>query len=74
MFYNGKCKHRNFNDLKAEIMKRKILKKAMNKEYCGETRFDYLDKEEIPMIYKAMEEYHQAKLKLLGLHNVSKTK
>ena len=55
-------------------MKRKILKKAMNKEYCGKTRFDYLDKEEIPMIYKAMEEYHQAKLKLLGLHNVSKTK
>jgi hypothetical protein len=55
-------------------MKRKILKKAMSKEYCGETRFDYLDKEEILMIYKAMEHYHQIKLKILGLHNVSKTK
>ena len=52
-------------------MKRKILKKAMSTSYCGGTRFDYLDKEEIPMIYKAMEEYHNAKLKLLGVANVS---
>lgn len=52
-------------------MKTKILKKAMNKEYCGETRFDFLDKEELIMIYKAMEEYHQYKLKLLNILVVS---
>ena len=42
-------------------MKRKILKKAMSKSYCGATRFDYLDDEEITMIYKAMEDYYQQK-------------
>jgi hypothetical protein len=62
---------RRINDLKTKTMKRNILKKAMNKEYCGGTRFDYLDKEEISMIYKAMKEYHQAKLKLLGIGVVS---
>lgn len=60
--------------IKNTKVKRKILKKAMSKKYCGETRFDYLDREEILMIYKAMEEYHQAKLKLLGLNNVIKKK
>jgi hypothetical protein len=33
-----------------------ILKKNMSKKYCGETRFDYLDEEEIEMILKAMDE------------------
>ena len=46
-------------------MKSKILKAAMSKKYCSETRFEYLDDEERVMIYKAMEDYHQAKLKLL---------
>ena len=45
------------------MSKSNILKKAMSKEYCGKTRFDYLDAEEKPMIYKAMEEYHQSKAK-----------
>ena len=34
-----------------------ILKKCMSVKYCGETRFDYLDEDEKPLIYKAMEEY-----------------
>jgi hypothetical protein len=37
--------------------KKEILKQAMSKKYCGETYFDFLDKEEKPLIYKAMEEY-----------------
>ena len=39
------------------MSKRTILKNAMSKKYCGSTYFDYLDKEELPLIYKAMEEY-----------------
>lgn len=34
-----------------------ILKKSMSVKYCGETRFDYLDEDEIPLILKAMSEY-----------------
>lgn len=37
--------------------KKRILKEAMSKEYCGKTYFDFLDKEERVLIYKAMEEY-----------------
>ena len=43
------------------MSKRSILKKAMNKKYCGLTRFDYLDNEERLMIYKAMDDYHESK-------------
>lgn len=44
------------------MRKGEILKKAMSKEYCGSTRFDYLDPEEKTMIYKAMEEYAKSLL------------
>ena len=37
--------------------KRYILKRAMSVKYCDETRFDYLDDDELPLIYKAMSEY-----------------
>ena len=37
--------------------KREILKEAMSVKYCGETRFAYLDDEERPLIYKAMQVY-----------------
>ncbi len=37
--------------------KRLILKKAMSVKYCDDTRFDYLDDDERPLIYKAMETY-----------------
>ncbi len=37
--------------------KRQILKEAMSVKYCGETRFDFLDAEEKPLIYNAMDEY-----------------
>ena len=37
--------------------KKEILKQAMNKRYCGETYFDFLDEEEIPLILKAMGNY-----------------
>jgi len=36
------------------MSKRTILKNAMSKKYCDSTYFDYLDKEELPLIYKAM--------------------
>lgn len=39
--------------------KEQILKEAMSKPYCGETYFDFLDDEEKPLIYKAMEEYRK---------------
>ncbi len=43
---------------KFKIMsKRTILKNAMSKKYCDLTYFDYLDKEELPLIYKAMEDF-----------------
>jgi len=29
----------------------------MNKSYCSGTRFEYLDEDERPLIYKAMQEY-----------------
>ena len=44
------------------MSKRTILKNAMSKKYCGSTYFDYLDKEELPLIYKAMEEYSKKQL------------
>ncbi len=34
-----------------------ILKKHMAVIYCGATRFDFLDEDELPLILKAMEEY-----------------
>jgi hypothetical protein len=37
--------------------KRQYLKESMTVDYCGETRFDYLDDDERPLIYKAMENY-----------------
>lgn len=37
--------------------KRVILRESMSVRYCGETRFDYLDAEEKPLIYKAMQIY-----------------
>ena len=37
--------------------KRAILKKNMSTAYCSGTRFEYLDDEERPLIYKAMQEY-----------------
>ena len=37
--------------------KRTILKRNMNKSYCSGTRFEYLDEDERPLIYKAMQEY-----------------
>jgi hypothetical protein len=37
--------------------KRTILKRNMNKAYCSGTRFEYLDEDERPLIYKAMQEY-----------------
>jgi hypothetical protein len=37
--------------------KEEILKKVMSVKYCGETRFDFLDEEEVALIYKAMEIY-----------------
>ena len=29
----------------------------MSKKYCDSTYFEYLDKEELPLIYKAMEDF-----------------
>jgi hypothetical protein len=43
-----------------------ILKKAMSEQYCGETRFDFLDKEEVEMIVNAMNEYCELKTKQLN--------
>lgn len=43
--------------MSGEEMKKTILKKAMSKKYCSATRFDFLDEDEIPMIYKAMDLY-----------------
>lgn len=40
-----------------KLSKKVILKNAMSKKYCGETYFDFLDEEEKPLIYKAMEDY-----------------
>ena len=37
--------------------KREILKQAMSKPYCGGTRFEFLDDDERPLIYNAMEKY-----------------
>lgn len=45
-------------EIKTKIMsKRTILKNAMSKKYCDSTYFDFLDEEELPLIYKAMEDY-----------------
>lgn len=45
------------------MTKKKILKNAMSVPYCGETRFDFLDEEELPLIYQAMEEYSKNEAK-----------
>lgn len=47
---------------KAKLSKREILKSCMSKVYCYQTRFDFLDDEEFPMIYKAMELYAKQRL------------
>lgn len=39
--------------------KKQILKEAMSESYCGQTYFDFLDEEELPLIFKAMEEYRK---------------
>lgn len=39
------------------MSKEDILKEIMSVEYCGATMFDYLDEEELELIYKAMDEY-----------------
>ena len=74
MAYNAKCKHSNFNDLKNKIMDEKEIE-----EYTDEMRNSGIDTgryswSELVLIATAMKNYHRAKLKLLGLHNVSKTK
>lgn len=44
--------------------KLEILKESMNVPYIGkQTRFDYLDDEEITLILDAMEKYLQQQLK-----------
>src|SRR5664279_2164123 len=37
--------------------KEEILRKAMSVKYCGETRFDFLDADEFPLIFNAMQIY-----------------
>lgn len=74
MAHNGVCKHRNFNDLKTKTMEEKEMEfftDIMRK--CG-VNTEKHTWSELEDMAKAMETYHQAKLKLLGLHNVSKTK
>ena len=46
-----------------DLTKEEILKKAMSKKYCGGTRFNYLDEDETPLIYKAMEKYAEQEAK-----------
>lgn len=46
-----------------DLTKKEILKKAMSVKYCGETRFDFLDKDEAPLIYKAMEKFAEQEAK-----------
>jgi hypothetical protein len=69
---NGKCKHRNFNDLKTETMTDNEIKEDCLQE-AGIDSGRYSHKE-LTEIKDALRRYHQAKLKLLSLHNVSKTK
>ena len=45
--------------------KREILKESMSEKYCGKTRFDFLDHEEIPLIYNAMQVYSDQENKKL---------
>jgi len=71
--YNGKCKHSNFNDLKTKTMEAKDYLKSKN-IWLGTTVADMKAPENHYSLEKMLEQYHQAKLKLLGLHNVSKTK
>ena len=35
---------------------KQILKSAMSVKYCSETRYDFLDEDEIPLILSAMQE------------------
>jgi len=60
---------RNFNDLKTEIMD-KEFKDA--KEYYRQTRIVETRNWSLQMVLNFADEYHQAKLKLLGIADVSK--
>lgn len=70
MFYNGLAMHSNFNDLKTKTM--------TAKEYLLDIGFDDAhlpelfnnDDKSYYQITELMEEYHQAKLKLLGIGGV----
>ena len=64
--------HRNFNDLKTKTMEEKemeIFTDIMRK--CG-VNTEKHTWSELEDMAKAMEEYHKAKLKLLGIGGVSK--
>lgn len=50
-----------------------ILKSSMAVRYCGKTRFDFLDEDEIPLILKAMHEYAQEQVKKCTIPDVSKS-
>lgn len=52
----GNVKYKLKNNSAMES-KRTILKRAMAKKYCDATRFDFLDEDEILLIYRAMEIY-----------------
>ena len=41
----------------ASRQKKEILRNSMSVPYCGETRYFYLDDEEVDLIHEAMEEY-----------------
>tara|TARA_R110000822_G_scaffold7553_15_gene30946 strand:+ start:704 stop:997 length:294 start_codon:yes stop_codon:yes gene_type:complete len=66
---NGKCKHRNFNDLKTETMTDNEIKEDCLQE-AGIDLGRYSHKE-LTEIKDALRRYHQAKLKLLGIADVS---
>lgn len=67
---NGLAMHSNFNDLRTEIMTAKeiIIK---NKELFEQEPYKEMYNGDVNAIEKCMEEYHQAKLKLLGIAGVS---
>ncbi len=79
---NDKCKHRNFNDFKANNMKTALeIYKAIDTEFCMGAPNSLVNRQcktNNDVIVYAMEkyakQYHKAQLKLLGLHNVSKAK
>jgi hypothetical protein len=60
------CPHKKLENPKAmNETKKQILRKSMSKKYCGETRFDYLDDEELPMIFDAMQVFSDINTKPL---------